>query len=161
MPARILLTTLFAVCLTTLSLTDAKAQRGVKIGLLECFVDGGSGFILGSTKDVSCTYRSAVDDTVENYFGVLNKIGLDIGYTKEAIMQWAIFAPTNNVYEPGALAGNYVGASASASFAVGLGANVLVGGLRDSFALQPLSVQAQTGINLALGVAELQLRAIE
>jgi hypothetical protein len=41
---------------------------------------------------------------------------------------------------------------------VGGGAKVLVGGSQNSVTLQPVSVQGQTGINLALGVAELSLR---
>jgi hypothetical protein len=35
---------------------------------------------------------------------------------------------------------------------------VLVGGLDRSFALQPLSIQTQTGLALAAGVASLTLR---
>ena len=71
-------------------------------------------------------------------------------------MSWAVFAPGQ--VGKGALAGTYAGATADASFAVGLGANVLVGGSNKSIALQPLSVQAQTGLNFAAGVAKLQLK---
>ncbi|HKH96957.1 MAG TPA: DUF992 domain-containing protein, partial [Beijerinckiaceae bacterium] len=39
----------------------------------------------------------------------------------------------------------------------GVGANVLVGGSNRSVALQPVSLQGQTGVNLALGVASLEL----
>ncbi|MGB9657775.1 MAG: DUF992 domain-containing protein, partial [Pseudolabrys sp.] len=56
------------------------------------------------------------------------------------------------------LAGKYVGATAEASIAAGLGANVLVGGSDRTIALQPLSVQGQAGLNVAAGVAELILR---
>ncbi|HEY4995167.1 MAG TPA: DUF992 domain-containing protein, partial [Aestuariivirga sp.] len=58
----------------------------------------------------------------------------------------------------GALAGSYVGASAQATVIAGLGANVLVGGWSDSINLQPLSVQGQTGLNVAAGLASLNLR---
>ena len=61
----------------------------------------------------------------------------------------------------GALQGRYAGASAEATVAVGLGANVLVGGGNKSIALQPLSVQAQTGLNVAAGVAALRLKAVK
>ena len=71
-------------------------------------------------------------------------------------MIWAVIAPGS--VKRGALAGDYGGASGSASVGVGLGANVLVGGLDKSIALQPLSVQGQTGINLAVGAAGLKLR---
>ena len=50
-----------------------------------------------------------------------------------------------------------VGATGEATVAVGLGANVLVGGSIRSVALQPLSATGQTGLNLAVGVADLQL----
>ena len=62
---------------------------------------------------------------------------------------------------PGALAGDYVGASAEASAGVGVGANLLVGGSDESFTLQPVSVQTQTGVNLALGVTSFELRSAQ
>lgn len=142
------------------SAIPAHAQQGVELGLLDCQVEGGTGFIVGSTKDVKCTYTPA-DTTfaAESYFGVINKIGLDIGTTGTTFIQWAVLAPSANVYAPGSLAGDYVGASAEASVAVGGGANILIGGSGQTFTLQPLSVQAQTGVNLAVGVTEFQLRS--
>ena len=71
-------------------------------------------------------------------------------------MTWAVLAPTDG-WLRGALAGEYVGASGSASVGLGVGAQVLVGGSNRSIALQPLSVEGQTGVNLALGVAGLTL----
>jgi hypothetical protein len=66
-----------------------------------------------------------------------------------------VFTSTN-LYA-GMLSGTYVGASAEASIAAGLGANVLVGGSNRSVALQPVSVQGQTGLNIAAGVSSLEL----
>ena len=71
-------------------------------------------------------------------------------------MVWAVFAPTSR--KAGALAGNYTGASAEATVGAGLGANVLVGGSDRTVSLQPVSVQGQSGLNLAVGVSGLQLR---
>ena len=79
-----------------------------------------------------------------------------IGGTTAGQMVWAVYAPTSRVF--GALAGTYTGATAEATVAVGLGANVLVGGSSRTIALQPLSVSGQTGLNLAAGVASLSLR---
>ena len=59
----------------------------------------------------------------------------------------------------GALSGTYAGASAEATVGAGVGANALVGGLESSFTLQPLSVQGQTGLNVAGGLARITLRA--
>ena len=61
--------------------------------------------------------------------------------------------------EPGFLAGDYFGASGQVTVAAGLGANVLIGGSNRTVALQPLSVDTSAGLNFALGVAELHLRA--
>lgn len=137
----------------------AFAQEGrVELGLLDCVIEGGVGFIVGSSKDISCSFQPADDRPAENYFGVVNKFGLDVGFTGQTVMQWLVLAPTSDPYGPGALAGNYVGASAEATVAVGVGANVLVGGSNQTFTLQPVSVQAQTGLNVAVGVSEFQLR---
>ena len=69
----------------------------------------------------------------------------------------AVFAPTR-VLGPGDLAGTYGGASASATAVVGVGANVLVGGSNNTISLQPVSLQGQTGLGVAAGVAGLELR---
>jgi hypothetical protein len=139
----------------------ANAQNeGVELGMLECKVEGGAGFIIGSTKDVLCTYTPADKSLApENYRGEVHKIGLDVGVTGETRIAWLVLGPNRDIYAPGALAGNYVGASAEASVAVGGGANLLVGGSNKAFTLQPLSVQAQTGLNLAIGIADFRLRA--
>ena len=68
-----------------------------------------------------------------------------------------MFAPTVQV-GPCDLSGNYAGVTASAAVGVGLGANELIGGSQNSLALQPLSVQGQTGLSVAGGVQSLELR---
>jgi hypothetical protein len=71
-------------------------------------------------------------------------------------MVWLVYAPTTRPV--GALAGQYVGATGEATVGVGVGANVLIGGSNRTIALQPVSVQGQTGLNVAGGVAELALQ---
>ncbi|OCW59397.1 DUF992 domain-containing protein [Hoeflea olei] len=133
----------------------------VEVGLLECVVEGGSGFVFGSSKDLSCEYTPANDSQPkEAYFGVINKYGIDIGVTGTTVMAWAVLAPTTDFeYQPGSLAGDYTGVSAEASAAAGAGVNLLVGGSDNTFSLQPVSVQAQEGVNVAVAIAELQLRS--
>ena len=58
---------------------------------------------------------------------------------------------------PGSLAGSYGGVTASATAVVGAGANVLVGGSNKTISLQPLSIEGNTGLNVAAGVAALTL----
>jgi len=72
-------------------------------------------------------------------------------------MVWAVFAPASDVGKD-ALEGNYAGVSASAAVGVGAGAKVLVGGLDKSITLQPVSVEGDTGVNLAVGVAAINLK---
>lgn len=137
--------------------SPAFAASGVKIGVLECDVAGGVGLIIGSSKAVSCTFNS--NGRVDRYEGKLGKFGLDVGVTTKGAMVWAVFAPGK--VNRGALAGTYGGASAEATVAVGLGANVLVGGSNKSIALQPVSIQGQTGLNLAAGLASLTLKSVK
>jgi hypothetical protein len=141
----------------------AAAQAPVQVGTLICDVSAGLGMIIASQKSVQCTFApaqiqpAAPPPPAELYSGSIRKFGLDIGGTTAGQMIWAVYAPTN-VIGPGALAGVYAGATAEATVAVGLGANVLVGGSNRTVALQPLSVTGQTGLNIAAGVASLELR---
>lgn len=137
-----------------LAASPAFAASGVKIGVLSCDVSAGVGLIVASSKTVKCTFDGTVGK-VDRYKGTIEKLGIDIGFTGKGVMAWAVFAPGK--VGRGALAGRYAGATAEASVAVGLGANVLVGGSNKSIALQPISVQAQTGLNVAAGIAALRL----
>ena len=74
-------------------------------------------------------------------------------------MTWAVNAPTSRLGR-GDLAGNYGGVGANASVGVGGGGNFLVGGPANAYALQPISVQGQTGLNVAAGVADLELQPV-
>jgi hypothetical protein len=146
-----------AIAVTGLSLASAAdaAPAGVKIGTLTCNVAGGMGFVFGSSKDLRCSYEPT-KAMVEHYTGTISKWGVDIGYTGKGKLIWAVFAPSSDV-RPGALEGEYAGATAQVNIAVGLGANVLVGGLDKSIALQPLSVEGSTGLNVAAGIGQISL----
>ncbi|MBS3847752.1 DUF992 domain-containing protein [Devosia sp. J2-20] len=153
------LITATALAATALFSTAAHAQEKVEIGRLECTVEGGIGLIIGSSKDAVCSfYDSEAAEPVDVYYGKVNKVGLDVGFTEESVIQWLVLAPSTDAYSSGSLAGQYVGASAEVSLGLGAGANVLVGGSNDGFMLQPLSVQGQTGINVAVGITGFQLR---
>jgi hypothetical protein len=121
-----------AIALTAFASAPAEAA-GIKVGVLTCNVESGWGFVFGSSKDIRCSYRPN-KGRAEHYSGSINKYGVDIGYTEGGVMVWAVFAPSSNM-RPGVLEGDYVGATASATVAVGLGANVLLGGFDQSIAL--------------------------
>ena len=134
------------------------APHGVKVGSLTCNVASGWGFVFGSSKDLHCTFRGNRAGAGEHYVGTISKFGVDIGYTEGGVLVWGVFAPSSDI-RPGALEGDYAGATGSATIGVGLGANVLIGGLDKSLALQPLSVEGNKGLNVAAGVGAISLKA--
>lgn len=147
-----------AACLAPLAFVTPVQAAGVKVGMLTCTVAPGTGFIIGSDKAVSCRFSGS--GRKEVYRGSFKKFGIDIGSTNTYVVKWGVFAPTNS-FKSGALAGTYVGATGSATVGIGAGANVLVGGGNKSFTLQPVSASVQTGLNVAAGVGELQLRYVK
>ena len=134
----------------------AQAQGTAQLGTLTCNEAAGWGFVLGSSKAIRCTFAHA-GGPPEHYTGSINKFGVDIGYTQGGVLVWAVFAPTAQV-APGALSGSYGGATGSATVGVGAGANVLIGGSNRTISLQPLSLEGNTGLNVAAGIAAMTLR---
>lgn len=145
-----------AVAITCLASAEAQSQQGVQLGVLNCRGGASMGFVVGSVTNLGCVL-TGTGRPDQPYVATIRKVGIDLGITQETALSWAVFAPVN-YHGPGDLSGNYAGAQGSASFGVGLGANVLVGGSQNSFALQPLSLQGSTGINVAAGLQSLELR---
>jgi hypothetical protein len=133
-----------------------QAQERVQAGQLTCDVSAGIGLIIGSQRNVSCTFTPSTPGPIEYYTGTISKLGIDLGVTTGGVMVWLVFAPTNR--PAGALQGTYAGAAAEASVVAGIGANALIGGSNRTVALQPFSVQGQVGLNVAAGVAGLDLQ---
>src|SRR5580704_2713269 len=130
----------------------------VQAGRLTCDISGGIGFIIGSQKALNCSFVRTLPGPPEFYSGVINKLGIDLGGTRGGVMIWAVYAPTTRA--AGFLAGTYAGASAEVTVGGGIGANMLVGGSFRTVELQPFTVQEQTGINLAAGIAEIELHFV-
>ena len=147
-----------AALAAALILAPPASAQGVKIGTLSCNEASGFGFVFGSSRAVHCRY-SGVGGRNERYDGNISKFGVDLGYQGSAIVLWDVFAPVISTNR-GALAGHYGGATASAAVGVGAGANVLVGGLNRSIALQPVSIEGETGLNVAAGIGELTLHHV-
>lgn len=135
----------------------AKAQSYVKAGILTCAVKGGVGLIITSSKALTCTFAPNSRGP-EFYSGRIRKFGLDIGITGETVIVWAVLSSVQG-FPIGALAGTYGGVSAEVSLVIGGGANILMGGSNRAFALQPLSLQGQVGVNIAAGITSLELNA--
>ena len=132
----------------------AVAQERIQAGVLECR-GSTSSFIVGSVTDLNCTFVPSGGGPPESYMARMRRIGIN----QQVGLAWGVFAPSRGIAR-GELAGSYVGGAASATVGVGVGANALVGGSNNTFALQPLSLQGQTGLSAAAGVADLELRAV-
>jgi hypothetical protein len=148
-----------AVTLLVASVAATTAQQPmqrVQVGILECRGAASIGFVVGSVTNLGCVLRA--DGAPEDrYIATIRKVGLDLGITEESALAWGVYAPAARL-GPGDLAGDYAGAQGSATLGVGVGGNVLIGGSNNSIALQPLSVQSQVGVNIAAGLASLELR---
>jgi hypothetical protein len=137
--------------------TTAMAQRDrVEVGVIECRGSTTS-FIVGSVTELGCVFRASDNSPPEPYHATIRRAGVDIGFPQQVVVAWAVFAPTRGI-QRGDLSGSYVGASASATVGIGVGANGLVGGSNNTIAFQPLSGQAQTGLSVAAGIAGMDLR---
>lgn len=135
----------------------AQSPSRAKAGMLTCRTAASVGLIVGSRQNMQCRFTPDNGGPPEFYSGTIGRIGLDVGITAGGIMSWAVLAGTTAVPH-GALRGRYVGASGDIALGVGAGANVLIGGSHNTISLQPLSIEGQVGVNLALGVARLTLR---
>ncbi|MEH2501905.1 MULTISPECIES: DUF992 domain-containing protein [unclassified Bradyrhizobium] len=153
-----LATTCVALALALAMAPPATAQDTgrTRVGTLTCNIAPGVGLVVGGQRQLSCVYASSRGRGREAYEGTVSTLGLDIGATTGGQLAWAIFAPTT--LRRAALAGTYTGATAGGTVGAGASANVLVGGSDRTVMMQPLSVQGQTGVNIAAGVSTMELR---
>lgn len=140
------------MCIVT---SPARADL-LRVGRLICSADVRVGLVLGSTQSLRCVFHKVRPARRYIYEGRISRVGLDLGITQGGILSWAVLAKNSRI-GPGTMRGTYVGASGNVAFGPGLGANVLIGGSRRSVVLQPLSVELNVGINLAVGVTRLTL----
>jgi hypothetical protein len=141
-----------------LAATPAIAQdtaRG-RVGTLTCSMSPSVGFVVGSQAQLNCIYASMRRGPRQAYAGTVDTVGLNIGATSGGRMSWAVYAPPGG--RPGMLAGDYSGAAAGATVGAGPGTNTLARGPDRAIVLQPLAIQGQSGVNLALGISHMTLR---
>ena len=147
-----------AVAALVLPAAGANALPPVRAGVLQCEGGQNVGFVVGSVTSLECVFQSD-GRRPEPYMATVRRYGLDLGITAQTKLAWVVNAPTGLV-RYGDLAGKYSGVGANASVGVGFGGNFLVGGQGNSYALQPLSVQGQTGLNVTAGVADIELEPV-
>lgn len=147
----------FAAGIGTIATTTADAQTARSlIGTLTCKGGPSVGMIVGSQQTLGCVYQPVGSSRPREYMATITKVGIDIGFKNETTLIWQVLGSTDVTKGP-LLVGEYGGVSAEASVALGVGANALVGGSSKSIVLQPVSVQGQTGLNVAVGVTGLKI----
>jgi hypothetical protein len=137
-------------------IASANALPPVRAGVLECRGGQNVGFVVGSVTSLECVFQSE-GRRPEPYIATVHRYGVDLGFTQQTRFTWAVNAPSRQIGR-GDLTGSYGGVGANASVGVGFGGNFLVGGPDNSYALQPISVQGQTGLNVTAGIADIQLQ---
>ena len=140
-------------------IASADAAPPVRAGVLQCQGGQNVGFVVGSVTSLECVFRSE-GRRPEPYIATVRRIGLDLGVTEQTQLSWAVNAPNSRLGR-GELAGSYGGVGANASIGIGGGGNFLVGGPANAYALQPISLQGQTGLNVAAGIAGLELQPVQ
>lgn len=130
---------------------------GVKVGLLTCESIPGSGLnlIIHSTVDIKCTFNG-VDGAVERYKGETGiGLGIDLKWERDVKIAFTVFSAQ---FRAGThqLAGNYAGASASATAGVGVGGHTLIGGSNKGIGLKP-AVEESKGLAVAGGLGYMHL----
>ena len=145
-----------AIAALTASIASASALPPARAGILQCQGGQNVGFVVGSVTSLECVFQSE-GRRPEPYIATVRRIGVDLGFTQQTQFSWAVSAPNSRLGR-GELAGTYGGVGANASVGIGGGGNFLVGGPANAYALQPISVQGQTGLNVAAGVAGLELQ---
>jgi hypothetical protein len=138
------------------ALAGPALAESTQVGRLSCDVSAGVGMFLVQKQTMHCTFLPANGGAPESYLGRIDEFGVALGAVGQGHLIWGVVAPSSGIPH-GALSGTYVGVGAQASAGAGVGANVLVGGTGRAFSLQPLSVQGQTGLNIAGGITTVTL----
>ena len=149
-----------AVAMSALVASPAPAQSTTKIGTLSCDVSAGVGMILVQKQTLRCAFNPDAGGPPDLYVGRIDEFGVALGAVQQGHLIWGVIAPATGVPH-GALAGTYAGVGAEATAGVGLGANALVGGTGRAFSLQPISVEGQTGLNIAAGITTVTLTSVQ
>lgn len=156
-----------ALAMGLLTLTGAASAQtgspGIKVGVLKCNQVPGSGvnLLIHSTVQVTCLYTSVTGERQAIYKGETGiGLGIDLNWNKSENIAFTVFGASTDT-GPGKhpLAGKYLGVRASVAVGVGVGVQVLVGGGKNQFTLQPLAIEQTKGFGVAAGLGYLYLEA--
>ena len=150
------LAAVLALSAATTATPTAAQQSATQVGRLSCDVSAGVGMFVVQKQTMHCMFIPTTGAPPEPYLGRIDQFGVALGAVQQGHLIWAVLAPASGVPR-GALSGSYAGVGAEATAGVGVGGNLLVGGTGRAFSLQPLSVEGQTGLNIAGGITTVTL----
>jgi hypothetical protein len=147
--------TLAAAAIFGLSLTATAPASTSEVGLLTCRSPQTIGYVLCSSTTYDCVFQSSVGGSTQHYTATINRAGAEIGWSGNTTLVWAVFAASTKAWGKARMAAR------RPEPPVGLGAraNALFGGLPNCFALQPVSVEGETGLNVRPTVTGLWLNS--
>ena len=140
--------------------SHANAQARLQAGVLVCAGDGDWSTTINSNKRFQCTFSSTNGEVRGKYSAEIQDFSAAVGKSGNTVLMWLVFGPREKIgenYEPGRLEGTYIAAGVDSPKDMEFSADTLVGMGPRSFALQPISVQVQTGLSIATGVNTLVL----
>ncbi|WP_020697531.1 DUF992 domain-containing protein [Reyranella massiliensis] len=137
-------------------LNTTNANSRIYIGALSCNVAGGTGYVLASSKTMECVFLDRNGQSAE-YSGTINKVGIDIGYTKAVHTVWRVYSLGSD-RKANQLSGTYVGEQGTVAAGGQAGGNWIFGGPNAEIGMVASGIVKDAGYNLATGIAEMSLK---
>lgn len=137
-------------------LNTTNANSRIYIGALSCNVAGGTGYVLASSKTMECVFLDRNGQSAE-YSGTINKVGIDIGYTKAVHTVWRVYSLGSD-RKASQLSGTYVGEQGTVAAGGQAGGNWIYGGPNAEIGMVASGIVKDAGYNLATGIAEMSLK---
>jgi len=133
------------------------ASAGDRAGALQCRLSGNGVSILIENQELDCVFQDDDEGYAPvHYVGKLTKVGANITVNGPGEIVWGVVAATAHP-GPGALSGSYAGPNTSVKVGVGGGGALLVGGNDNTVSLQPISLEAGSGLGVTAGIESLVL----
>ncbi len=142
---------------TPQQLNTANANSRIYIGSLTCNIAGGTGYVLGSSKSMDCVLLGKDGVSVAQYSGTINKVGVDIGYTKAMHTIWRVYSLGSD-RAPNQIGGTYVGEQGTVAAGGQAGGNWIYGGPNAEIGMVASGIVKDAGYNLAMGIAEMTIK---
>src|SRR5215207_6269598 len=142
---------------TPQQLNTTNANSRIYIGSLSCNVGGSTGYVLASRKSLDCVFLNKDGTQSAQYTGSIDKVGVDIGYTKAVHTIWRVYSLGSD-RGPSNLSGTYVGEQGTAAAGSQAGGNWIYGGPNAEVGMLESGIVKDAGYNLAAGVAAMTIK---